>query len=71
MINNYNASVYAGVILRRLINDNYSTQEEFALDFGCELRTVSRYINEGISKVSTIKELAIFFDIPIKDFFPE
>ena len=59
----------AGEVLRRLINENYTSQEEFAYDFGAELRTVNRYINNGINKVSTLQELAEFFGVSITEFF--
>ena len=58
----------AGNSLRRLIQENYATQEEFALDYGLEIRTVSRYINEGINKLSTIDELAAFFQMNWQEF---
>lgn len=61
----------AGRTLRRLIQENYSSQEEFAYDYGADVRTVSRYINEGINKVDTIQELAYFFGISFFDFFTE
>lgn len=60
-----------GVVLRRLIKENYKSQQEFADDFGLEIRTVSRYINEGIDKVYRIQELADFFQIEVVDFFKE
>ena len=60
---------HAGEVLRRLINENYTSQEEFAYDFGAELRTVNRYINNGINKVSTLQELAEFFGVSITEFF--
>ena len=46
--------------LNDVTDGNYSTQEEFAYDYGIELRTVSRYINNGISKIPTVQELAEF-----------
>ena len=61
----------AGIVLRRLIQTHYSSQEEFAYDFGAEIRTVSRYVNQGINKISTIQELAEFFGVDIKYFFPD
>lgn len=64
-----NYALLAGRKLRMLIEENYSTQEEFAYDYGLDLRTVSRYINTGISKVPAIQELAEFFGIPFTDFF--
>ena len=64
-----NAVKKAGDFLRKLIQQNYSSQEEFAIDFGTDIRTISRYINGGINKVNVIQELAEFFEIDIKDFF--
>lgn len=61
----------AGITLRRLIKENYDSQEEFANDFGMEIRTVSRYINNGINKIDAIQELADFFDMEFADFFKE
>lgn len=64
-----NYALLAGKRLRLLIEENYATQEDFAYDYGMDLRTVSRYINSGISKVPTIQELAEFFKVPFTDFF--
>lgn len=61
----------AGGNLRRLIRENYRTQEEFAYDYGLDIRSVNRYINEGINKTDTIQELAEFFKVPFTDFFIE
>ena len=61
----------AGEHLRKLIQQNYASQEEFAMDFGTELRTVNRYINGGINKVNIIQELATFFDVEFLSFFTD
>ena len=61
----------AGKKLRNLIQENYPSQEEFAFEYGTDIRTVSRYINIGINKVATIQELADFFGISFLDFFKE
>ncbi len=61
----------AGKVLRRLIKENYKTQEEFALDFGTELRNVSRYVNGGIGSLKTIQQLAMFFRVDFRYFFDE
>lgn len=63
------ASKQAGLVLRRLIQENYPSQEEFADDFGTDIRTVSRYVNQGINKVSVLQELADFFQIELWNFF--
>lgn len=61
----------AGRYLRTLINENYDTQQDFAYDYGLKIRTVSRYINDGINKISVIQELADFFNVDFLDFFRE
>jgi len=59
----------AGQNLRRLIQENYPSQEEFSYDYGLELRTVSRYINNGINKIDAIQQLADFFKVEFIEFF--
>lgn len=59
----------AGLYLKKLIRENYDSQEDFAYDFGTDIRTVSRYVNNGINKISTIQELADFFGVRFQDFF--
>ena len=61
----------AGETLRKLIRENYASQEEFANDYGADLRTISRYINNGINNIGVIQELAIFFDVDFISFFQE
>ena len=65
------ASKQAGIVLRRLIQENYPSQEEFAYDFGADIRTISRYVNQGINKVNALQELADFFQIELWDFFKD
>ena len=61
----------AGLHLRRLIQENYPSQEEFAIHFNADIRTISRYINNGINKIDVIQELAYHFDVDFMDFFKE
>ena len=61
----------AGEVLRNLINENYSSQEEFAFDFGTDVRTVNRYVNNGINKIDTVQQLAMFFNVDFTYFFKE
>lgn len=65
------AALYAGEVLRRLIKENYPSQEEFAYSFHAELRTINRYINNGIGQVRTLQELALFFGVSMKEFIPD
>jgi len=61
----------AGRTLRRLIEENFSSQEEFAYEYGADIRTISRYINNGINKIDVIQELAERFDVPFEYFFQD
>ncbi len=69
-MSNLNLHLYAGETLRGLIKENYATQEDFAFEYGLELRTVSRYINQGIKRTDIIEDLADFFDVSWTEFFP-
>ncbi len=58
----------AGANLKRLIKESkYKTQEEFAFEFGADVRTVGRWVNQGIDKLSIIEQIAEFFDIDVSD----
>lgn len=61
----------AGELLRKLIIENYPSQEEFAYDYGTDIRTVSRYINNGINKIDIVQELASFFQVDFMEFFKQ
>ena len=61
----------AGKTLRRLIQENYPSQEAFAYEYGLDIRTVSRYINRGINGVDVIQALADHFGVSFLDFFPD
>ncbi len=54
----------AGENLKRLIKESkYHTQEEFAFEFGTDVRTVGRWINKGIKNLDTIQQIADFFGV--------
>ena len=62
----------AGANLKRLIRESkYRTQEEFAFEFGTDVRTVGRWIRGGINSLATIQQIAAFFDIDALAFFSE
>ena len=67
----FDAAKRAGEVLRQLIQKRYSSQEAFADDFGTDVRTVNRYVNNGIYKISVLQELAIFFDVSIVEFLKQ
>jgi transcriptional regulator with XRE-family HTH domain len=50
--------------LKRLIKKSgYKTQEEFASRFGTDVRTVNRWVNQGLYNLITIEQVAHFFDV--------
>ena len=60
----------AGANLKRLIkNSEYKTQEEFAFEFGIDVRTIRRWVNKGIKNLDTIQQIADFFGIDALAFF--
>lgn len=67
----FDAAKRAGEVLRQLIQKRYPSQEAFADDFGTDVRTVNRYVNNGINKISVLQELAIFFDVSIVEFLKQ
>ena len=62
-------SQVAGDNLKSLIRKStkYRSQDDFAFDFGVEIRTLSRWLNQGIKNIDTIKELADFLSVDILD----
>ena len=60
----------AGANLKRLIkNSKYKTQEEFAFEFGTDVRTIGRWVNKGIYDIRILQELSKIFDIDFLAFF--
>ncbi len=59
----FSYSLAAGKKLKQLIKENYSSQEEFADDYGADSRTISRYANQGINRIDVSQELADFFGV--------
>lgn len=68
-MNEFDAAKRAGQVLRKLISENYSSQEEFAFEYGADVRTINRYINNGINKIDVIQDFAELFNVDFVDFF--
>ena len=59
-------AVTVGSNLKRAIKrSEWRTQERFAEAFGAEVRTVGRWCNEGIDKLSLIQQIADFLGIDV------
>lgn len=56
----------AGANLKRLIKESkWGTQEEFANEFGTDVRTIGRWVNHGIDSLTTIGRLAQLFNTDV------
>lgn len=60
--------ITAGERLRELLTENNMTQEEFADEYFTDVRTISRYINNGIKNLEVIQRLADYFGVGIEYF---
>ncbi|MCQ2776409.1 MAG: helix-turn-helix domain-containing protein [Bacilli bacterium] len=60
-------SVKAGKNLKRIIKENGYTQEAFADEFGTDRANLRKWLSNGINKISTIEDIAKFFDIDVWD----
>ena len=55
-----------GANLKRAIKESKSkTQEKFSEAFGAEVRTVGRWCNQGIDKLSLVQQIADFLEIDV------
>lgn len=55
-----------GANLKRAIKESkWKTQEKFAEAFGAEVRTVGRWCNQGIDKLSLVQQIADFLEIDV------
>ena len=67
---NQDLALIVGANLKRYIRlSRWKTQAEFAYAFGAEERTVGRWCNQGIDKLSLIQQLAEFLNIDIMKMF--
>ena len=55
-----------GSNLKRAIKESkWKTQEKFSEAFGAEVRTVGRWCNQGIDKLSLVQQIADFLEIDV------
>lgn len=59
--------VRVGKNLKRIIKDRGLTQEKFAELKNVDPTTVRRWLKYGIDKLSTLEEIAKFFNISVSD----
>ena len=55
-----------GANLKRAIKESkWKTQERFSEAFGAEVRTVGRWCNQGVDKLSLVQQIADFLEIDV------
>ena len=55
-----------GANLKRAIKESkWKTQEKFSEAFGAEVRSVGRWCNQGIDKLSLVQQIADFLEIDV------
>ena len=63
---NMDLNKIVGANLKRAIKKSkWRTQEKFSEAFGAEVRTVGRWCNQGIDKLSLIQQIADFLEIDV------
>ena len=69
--NNPNRKIICGKNLKKLIknNDKIKTQEKFAELIDVNVRTVKRWVLEGVDSLTTIKKIADLLEIPDTELF--
>ena len=63
---NIDLNKIVGANLERAIKESkWKTQEKFSEAFGAEVRTVGRWCNQGIDKLSLVQQIADFLEIDV------
>ena len=63
---NIDLNKIVGANLKRSIKESkWKTQEKFSEAFGAEVRTVGRWCNQGIDKLSLVQQIADFLEIDV------
>ena len=64
--NNMDLNKIVGANLKRAIKESkWKTQEKFSEAFGAEVRTVGRWCNQGVDKLSLVQQIADFLEIDV------
>ena len=63
---NIDLNKIVGANLKRAIKKSkWRTQEKFSEAFGAEVRTVGRWCNQGIDKLTLVQQIADFLEIDV------
>ena len=58
-------SQVVGTNLKRLLKEWGKTQEDFADEFGADVRTVRRWVKSGVDKLSLVQQIAEYFNVDV------
>lgn len=64
-------SKVAGANLKRLLKEFGKTQEDFADEFCVDVRTVRRWVSNGIDKLSLVQQIAEHFNVDVLSILSE
>ena len=56
-----------GGYLKRKLKNNGITQEEFSDKFCVDVRTVRRWLRDGVHSLDTVVEIACYFEVSVGD----
>ena len=63
---NIDLNKIVGANLKRAIKESkWKTQEKFSEAFSAEVRTVGRWCNQGLDKLSLVQQIADFLEIDV------
>ncbi len=66
-----NSSLKVGNFLKHLLIINKKTQEDFADEIFVDVRTVRRYLKDGINNLEVISRIALYFNMSYIQFLIE
>lgn len=63
--NNQDLGLVAGANLKHLLTERRMTQEDFADEFGVDVRTVRRWVKGNLYDLRQLQQIADFFEIDV------
>lgn len=63
--NNQDLGLVAGANLKHLLKERGMTQEDFADEFGVDVRTVRRWVKGNLYDLRQLQQIADFFEIDV------
>ena len=63
--NNQDLGLVAGAKLKCLLKERGMTQEDFAFEFGVDVRTIRRWVKGGVYDLRQLQQFADFFEMDV------